>query len=186
MPGMRYLVLGLLVLTSACASRSREPAEPAALPESRGPRATAEAFVRAVNGLDTERAADLVAWEHFVAEDSRLQGLVEKLKHEYALLAPTPEARASHPFKNCELTLGQILDHPDPVRLLPAIAKSRFRTNLIEDFGKAEARPEARLLAWFQDSREASATILMPNGQPTEMRILAESGRYRLLPLSPL
>jgi hypothetical protein len=171
----------LLLLAPACAA-GPGAGDPAPRPiGTGGVRDTAEAFAAAVNARDAERAADLVAWDLWVGEDDRLLHLVDELRKHHARVPPAPEDLASRPIPGASATLAELLD-PDRARAaLMRAARERFIAEFHRDFPPGDGA-SARVLAWHADQRERSATILMPDGEVLQARVVFQSGVNRLVP----
>jgi hypothetical protein len=178
----------LLVLLPACAAapEDRGPvaaADPSSAPVRRlGAYDSVRTFVEAVNRLDAPVVAEYVDWDLWVAADPKLFALVAQLRRRYQESPPPLEDLQSHPIQGSTVTLAEVLDPQGSLKALATAASQRFELEMAKDFAPEVRRNDARIAAWHEDSRETSASILMPNGVVVEFHVIGSSGQYRLVP----
>ncbi len=181
-PGLRSLLWqGLFLLTAFGCAGSR-PTEGAGPKANTGGLETTQACVAALNSGDSAAAARFVDWDLWVAEDPALAYLVHSLKQNYVTFPATPDDRARRPIEHASVTVGELLDAAEPGPLLARSAEERFIVEAGRDFAPTARRTDAKLLDYHSDQRERSATLLMPNGEIVEARLVWTDGKYRLVP----
>ena len=180
----RMPVLFLALLCGACATPDgpREPERKSSRSSDSGPLQAARGFVDALNRLDTRRAAALIDWDTWVADDARLVFLLDELRPRATKNPPTPQALDSSPIEGSKTTLREILTTSDAPKLMASIAEQRFAAAIREDFAADRRTMDARLVSWHFDRIERSATMWLPNGKQIQMVLYRRGGTWKLVP----
>lgn len=185
---MRAASIFIVLLIAACATKTETPPlDPnAPVPTLSLRRAaafeTTKRFIQAVNSLDAKAAAAHVDWERWVASDPRLKVLLAELSERAMESPPTVDELASRPLDGSTVTYAELLDPKTGGLAAARAARERFEAGMVDDFRLDRRTTEARILAWHEDSRETSATLLMPSGDTIAVYITGHSGDYRLVP----